>query len=339
MPLSGSASGKAGLELSEAELGDARVGHLDEKALRVAMQNFQQLDRNNDGKLSREEFRSGMGMLGVDTTFSTIVFNSFDTGGDGWIDRREFLVAMAVMLHPDKLEDQIDLAFDAYDVNKDGKLEYDELRQVIASIFSTMEQMGISDAGTGADKVAGELFRQMDRGGKGYVTKEDYVHLAKTQPELIKRVGLGGAGKEKRRSKRASAFLDHPPREKQRGGRQRVSGPRKRGTTVTFGSAKWELVVQMMLGIRLAVGRGTRAAGEPASAAIAGSEDSLSISGSLSECSVSASERSAREERGSSPRTPAATAPAAGAPGSSTQHTSGGGGGGSSPPTARLPPG
>ena len=35
-------------------------------------------------------------------------------------------------------------------------------------------------------------------------------------------------------------------------GRKRVSGPRKRGTTVTFGSAKWELVVQMMLGIRRA---------------------------------------------------------------------------------------
>ena len=199
------------MALSEAELQDARVGHLDEKSLRVAMQNFQQLDRDNDGRLSREEFRSGLGMLGVDKAFSTIIFNSFDTGGDGWIDRREFLVAMAVMLHPDNLEDQIDLAFDAYDVNKDGKLVFDELRQVIASVYATMEQMGISgNAYTDADTVAGELFRQMDRGGKGYVTKEDYVHLAKTQPELIKQVGLGGTG-QRRRSRRASSFIDHPP--------------------------------------------------------------------------------------------------------------------------------
>ena len=102
---------------------------------------------------------------------------------------------------------------------------------------------------------------------------------------------------------------------------------------MTFGSAKWELVVQMMLGIRLAVGRGAGAAGKPALGAIAGSERSLSVS----ESSVSgASERSGREERSSSPRTPAATAPAAGAPGSSTQHTSGGGGG-ASPPTVRPP--
>ena len=218
MPASGStkkssisSTKKSSMELTEAELQDARVGHLDEKALRVAMQNFQQLDRDNDGRLSREEFRSGLGMLGVDKAFSTIIFNSFDTGGDGWIDRREFLVAMAVMLHPDNLEDQIDLAFDAYDVNKDGKLVPDELRQVIASVYATMEQMGISgEAYTNADSVAAELFRQMDRGGKGYVTKEDYVHLAKTQPELIKQVGLGGTG-HRRRSRRASSFIDHPP--------------------------------------------------------------------------------------------------------------------------------
>jgi hypothetical protein len=93
---------------------------------------------------------------------------------------------------------------------------------------------------------------------------------------------------------------------------------------VTFGSAKWELVVQMMLGIRLAVGRGSSAAGKPALGAIAGSERSLSVS----ESSVSGA-----SERSSSPRSPAA-----GAPGSSTQHTSGGDGG-ASPLTPVRPPG
>ena len=155
MPLSGSASAKAGLELSESELSDARVGHLDEKALRIAMQNFQQIDRNNDGKLDLEEFRSGMGMLGVDKTFSTIVFNSFDTGGDGWIDRREFLVAMAVMLHPDKLEDQIDLAFDAYDRNKDGKL-------VMTDWLNGLEHWGDSKSDEEFVKLRNEITTHLD---------------------------------------------------------------------------------------------------------------------------------------------------------------------------------
>ena len=119
--------------LSEQEAAELNVAGFDDKSLRSALKNFSQLDRDNDGRLSREEFRAGLGMLGVDKTFSTIIFNSFDTGGDGWIDRREFLAAMAVMLHPDNLEAQIDLAFDAYDVDKNGRLEFDELRQVIAA--------------------------------------------------------------------------------------------------------------------------------------------------------------------------------------------------------------
>ena len=119
--------------------------------------------------------------------------------------------------------------------------------------------------------------------------------------------------------------------QKRGGGRKRVSGARKRGTTVTFGSAKWELVVQMMLGIRLAVGRGAEAAGEavPARSLREGS----SPAGGRSErsmSSVSEGGGSAREES-PSPRAAAAVAvaaAAAGAPGSSTQHTTGGGGGG-----------
>ena len=168
--------------LSEQEAAELNVAGFDDKSLRSALKNFSQLDRDNDGRLSREEFRAGLGMLGVDKTFSTIIFNSFDTGGDGWIDRREFLAAMAVMLHPDNLEAQIDLAFDAYDVDKNGRLEFDELRQVIAAVYSTMAQMGIGGADFNSDSVASELFRQMDRGAKGYVTKEDYLHLARTQP-------------------------------------------------------------------------------------------------------------------------------------------------------------
>ena len=108
-----------------------------------------------------------------------------------------------------------------------------------------------------------------------------------------------------------------------------MSGARKRGTTVTFGSAKWELVVQMMLGIRLAVGRGAEAAGEavPARSLREGS----SPAGGRSErsmSSVSEGGGSAREESPSPRAAAVAVAAAAGAPGSSTQHTTGGGGGG-----------
>ena len=61
--------------------------------------------------------------------------------------------------------------------------------------------------------------------------------------------GMHACPKYSRRCRRLSLS----PQADGKKGRKRVSGPRKRGTTVTFGSAKWELVVQMMLGIRRAV--------------------------------------------------------------------------------------
>ena len=304
--------------LTPAELSEVRTKspHLDDKALRSALQNFRSLDHDNDGRLSQEEFREGLGMLGMDPTFSSLLFNSFDTGGDGYIDRREFVAAMAVMLHPDNVEDQIDLAFDAYDVNKDGMLTYEELRDVIASVFSTMEQMGIANDQHNPEVVANELFHNMDRGAKGYVTKEDYLHLARTHPEHLKQVGLGGANSHRRRSRRASSLANFPaPKQKVRRG----GNPRKRGTTVTFGHEKWELVVQMMLGIRLAVGHAAEAANAMAGeAGLARQSSSTSDrdSPSVTPQPSGPSERAdgPSEPTGDAPSAVAAAAPAAAAP-------------------------
>ena len=47
------------------------------------------------------------------------------------------------MLHPENLEAQIS-AFDAYYVNKDGKLTEGELRQ-IACVFEALDKMGLTN--------------------------------------------------------------------------------------------------------------------------------------------------------------------------------------------------
>ena len=159
---------------------------LDDATLRRVLTNFQALDKDGDGHLTPGEFREGLGMLGMDEGFCRLVFDTFDTQGDGRIDQREFVTNMAVMLHPGvvelarQLEGQISLAFDAYDVNKDGKLTEGELRQVIACVFSALDKMGLTNEHSSED-VADELFKQLDADGKGHVTKADYVRLARTK--------------------------------------------------------------------------------------------------------------------------------------------------------------
>ena len=154
----------------------------DDQTAKSALKAFLAMDVNGDGRLTLDEFRSGLGTLGMDMEFVTILFNTFDRDGDGMVSKREFLASMAVMLHPDETDQQIGMAFDAYDRNKDGQLDIEEVEHVISALFSTMDKMGIRDQRPDVKRTARELYNNMDVDGKGYVTKEDYHRLATSNP-------------------------------------------------------------------------------------------------------------------------------------------------------------
>ena len=161
-----------------------------------AVKSFMAMDLDGDGYLSIEEFRSSLGLLGIDDSFAQILFNSFAKAEhhdrDGFINRSEFCASMAVMLHPTRVEEQVSMAFDAYDLNHDGKLSLEELESVITAMFAAMVKMRIRrpDEHPTAALAAVDLFRHMDAEDKGYVTKEDYLRLATTNPELLKKLDL-----------------------------------------------------------------------------------------------------------------------------------------------------
>ena len=101
------------------------------------------MDANNDDQLDLEEFRTGLGMLGMDQDFAHILFTSFDTDRSGAINKSEFLAAMAVMLHPTDMEQQISMAFDAYDRNRDGVLTIDEFMLLMAALRRMWEAQAV----------------------------------------------------------------------------------------------------------------------------------------------------------------------------------------------------
>ena len=167
-------------------------GLLDQRALREATANFRRLDRNSDGKLSLHEFRHGLGLLGLSPSFATILFNAFDKSRDGAIDAREFLTTMAVMLHPSDVEAQAALAFEAYDLNGDGRLDRHELRQVLGSLHGALERAGLDAVEEAAvDAAADSLLALMDVDGKGHVALDDYRRIVRDHPEELRRAGLG----------------------------------------------------------------------------------------------------------------------------------------------------
>ena len=179
-------------------------GLLDPRSLREATANFKRLDTNGDGKLSLAEFRHGLGLLGLSPSFATILFNAFDKSRDGAIDSREFVATMAVMLHPSDVEAQAALAFEAYDLNGDGRLDKTSCgrcsaaaRRARAPGLDAVEEAAV-------DAAADSLLALMDVDGKGHVALDDYRRIVRDHPEELRRAGLG-VPTRRRRSTAAAA--------------------------------------------------------------------------------------------------------------------------------------
>ena len=83
---------------------DALTTSFDGKVLKACCEHFRSLDTDLDGRLSLQEFRHGLGLLGVDPLLSGMMFNAYDRDGNGAIDMREFIACLSVQLGDDEAE-------------------------------------------------------------------------------------------------------------------------------------------------------------------------------------------------------------------------------------------
>ena len=96
---------------------------------------FQIIDINKDGKLTYSELKNGFEKV-VGSELSGIELNKIisemDSNSDGFISYEEFL---RVAINKKKLLDEknLQLAFDCFDENKDGKLSAEEIKKVLGT--------------------------------------------------------------------------------------------------------------------------------------------------------------------------------------------------------------
>ncbi|CAM2701580.1 unnamed protein product [Rotaria socialis] len=69
--------------------------------------------------------------------FCSQVFKTFDADGNGYIDFVEFLIAVNITSHGD-VREKLRLAFDMYDMNKNGKIDKKEMTKVITAIYDLL---------------------------------------------------------------------------------------------------------------------------------------------------------------------------------------------------------
>ena len=131
---------------------------------------FKTLDRNGDGRLSKDEVQEGYmahyGKLISDDEVNQM-FDAVDTDQSGYIDYTEFIVAA---INEKKLtsHDKLKAAFRMFDRDNSGMITPNEIRDVLAGDSNVPQS--VIDA----------IIKQVDANGDGEISLEEFIELMKS---------------------------------------------------------------------------------------------------------------------------------------------------------------
>mmetsp|Transcript_36283 Transcript_36283/g.49833 ORF Transcript_36283/g.49833 Transcript_36283/m.49833 type:complete len:186 (-) Transcript_36283:51-608(-) len=115
-----------------------------------------------------------------DETLSRRWFDIYDRDKSGYVDFKELATLLSSLVRGTP-EDRLEVVFSFYDVNGDGSVTREELRNVIESIFIAAKNAGNShlDGVETVDEYIESFFELVDADKDGKVTKEEFVTIAK----------------------------------------------------------------------------------------------------------------------------------------------------------------
>jgi len=146
---------------------------------------IQEWKDGNVSDLNKAQFLSMItefGIMGTPKNFEAL-FDGFDTDNDGVISLKEFVLLIRVM-SDDTSEDKIKWAFTAYDENKDGHIDADEMRRYVATVCEMMKREGDGEA------LAEAIMNKLDTNQDGKISQEEAVVACTTDHEIMKLLNL-----------------------------------------------------------------------------------------------------------------------------------------------------
>merc|ERR1711892_138757 len=136
-----------------------------------------------DGRLTADSFMkiySKCFPAGNVTEFCDHVFRTSDTDKNGFIDFKEFLLAIDVTSSGTP-EEKLNWAFSMYDVDGNGWIDLEEMTKLVGSIY---KMAGTQQPSLVKEK-AKDVFDKMDIDSDGKVTKEEFTKTCLADKSLI----------------------------------------------------------------------------------------------------------------------------------------------------------
>ena len=129
-----------------------------------------------DGHLTQTKFTAIFKVFfpnGNSEQFVDHFFRTIDADKNGYIDFREFLLAMDI-ISAGSHEEKLKWAFRMYDVGGDGKIYLDEMTKIGSAIFD-LHGTNSNKPEDSAEEHVKSVFSQMDLNSDGYLTQEEFL--------------------------------------------------------------------------------------------------------------------------------------------------------------------
>jgi len=121
--------------------------------------------------------------------FCEHIFRTFDTDRNGYIDFKEFVMAINIT-HSGSPEEKLKWTFHMYDVDGNGSIDFEEMTQIVEAMFNTVGGNPDAFEGSKPKEVARKIFNKMDFNNDGSLTKEEFVKGCMEDQEIKKLLSL-----------------------------------------------------------------------------------------------------------------------------------------------------
>ena len=116
--------------------------------------------------------------------YCNLVFKTFDTDQNGFIDFKEFVLASYKQETGDN-EAKLKLAFDMYDMDKNGIVDLQEMANCVEAIYDMVGNKSRRPQESSEER-AKHIFGRMDKNGDGGLSRQEFIEGCLKDEELSK---------------------------------------------------------------------------------------------------------------------------------------------------------
>jgi len=139
-------------------------------SMKELLDRFAEIDANRDGLVDLKEFAQYLNL--PVTSHVRHLFSLYDRDDSGYLNFREYLIGLALVSQPANSEEVMQVAFQAFDVNGDGRIDETDLRHILQSAYPSITDLNVNC-----------LFNQVDAKRRGSVTYEEFRDFCLSHPE------------------------------------------------------------------------------------------------------------------------------------------------------------